>query len=287
MTHLPAQVRSLAICVMVAVFIFGSGFRKIPVMSGDEIMEEVANRHTADTELELIKLVIVDEEGNTQVRELLSAFSQDNSGDAQYMIRFLSPTDVRGVTLLTRDAKSEDPEQWFFMPALGQARVVSGENRGGYFMGSDFTFEDLRRENTREHQYHRLRDDRFNGRDVYVVMAAPKSIELEEATGYSNRLVYVDKATYNVLRVEFYEPDSSEPVKILEADDYGGVEVNIDADRPQRIRMRNKETGTYSVMTLLKSRLNATIDPKVFDPTLLTQWTPEMDESLLDELSNR
>ncbi|MEO0794022.1 MAG: outer membrane lipoprotein-sorting protein [Verrucomicrobiota bacterium] len=258
-----------------------TGFRKVAYKSGPEIMEEVANRHTADTELELIKLVVVDEEGNTQVREMLSVFSQDDHGDASYMIRFLSPADVKGITLLTNDAKSEEPEQWFYMPALGQARKIAGDNRGGYFMGSDFTFEDLRKENTQEHSYHRLQDDKVNGKDVYVVMAAPANVDVQSATGYANRLLYVDKGTFNVLRVEFYEEDSKEPLKILEADEYEEVEVDVDADRPQRIRMKNKETGTYSVMTLMKSRLNVPVDETVFDPDTLAKWTPDSDEPLL------
>ncbi|MGE9297389.1 MAG: outer membrane lipoprotein-sorting protein [Puniceicoccales bacterium] len=273
--------RLLCLALVAMLAVFASGFRKVAYKTGPEIMEEVANRHTADTELELIKLVVVDEDANTQVREMLSVFSQDKEGDASYLIRFLSPSDVKGVTLLTNEAKSKNPEQWFYMPALGQARMVSGENRSGYFMGSDFTFEDLRRENTQEHEYHRLQDDKFNGRDVYVVLAAPVNVEVEEATGYANRMLYIDKATFNVLKAEFYEPGKTEPVRVLEADDYTEVEEGVDADRPQRIRMRNKETGTYSVMTLLKSRLNAEVDPEVFNPDSLSSWTPEMDDKLL------
>jgi len=282
---LPALPRLFCVLAMIGVFALGSGFRKVAYKSGAEIMDEVANRHTAETELELIKLVVVDEEGNTQVRELLSVFSQDAEGDAKYLIRFLSPADVKGVTLLTNDAKSEDPEQWFYMPALGQARKIAGDNRSGYFMGSDFTFEDLRKENTQEHEYHRLQDDKVNGREVYVVMAAPANVDVELATGYSNRLLYVDKKTYNVLKVEFYEPGKSEPVKVLEADDYSDVEDDVEADRPQRIRMRNKSTGTYSVMTLLSSRLNVEVDPEVFDPEQLTAWNPEVDQPLLNQFN--
>ncbi|WP_309383397.1 outer membrane lipoprotein-sorting protein [Cerasicoccus frondis] len=248
-------------------------------------MQEVVNRHKADTELELIKLAVVDDEGNTQVREMLSVFSKNPDGEARYLIRFLSPSDVKGITLLTNEANSEDPEQWFYMPALGQARKIASDNRSGYFMGSDFTFEDLRKENTTEHSYHRLQDDQVGSKPVYVVMAAPADVNIQTATGYANRLLYIDKDTYNVLKVEFYEEGNTDPVKVLEADKYSEVEVDVDADRPARLRMNNYANGTYSVMTLLKSRLNVPVNDELFDPESLNDWTPEMDEPLLDQFN--
>ncbi|WP_309398998.1 outer membrane lipoprotein-sorting protein [Cerasicoccus maritimus] len=274
-------------CILACIFITVSqtGFKKVTYKSGPQIMDEVVNRHKADSELELIKLAIIDDEGNTQVREMISVFSKTPDGEARYLIRFLSPSDVKGITLLTNEANSENPEQWFYMPALGQARKIAGDNRSGYFMGSDFTFEDLRKENTQEHSYHRLQDDAVNGMPVYVVMAAPADIDIQTATGYANRLLYIDKANFNVLKVEFYEENNDQPVKVLEADKYSEVEIDVDADRPARLRMNNYANGTVSVMTLLKSRLNVPVDDKLFDPESLNAWTPEMDKPLLDQFN--
>lgn len=260
-----------------------SGFRKASYKTGPEIMEEVADRHKANTELELIKLVVVDEDANTQVREMLSVFAKDGNGEAHHLIRLLSPSDVKGITLLTNDATSDEPEQWFYMPALGQARQIKGENRSGYFMGSDFTYEDLRNENTTEHEYHRLQDDELNGAPVYVVMAAPANVDIQNAIGYANRLLYIDKETYNVHRVEFYEENNKEPIKVLEADEYALVD---DAERPARIRMDNRTNNTYSVMTLLESKLNAPVDMEVFDPKSLESWSPETDQGLLAQFGS-
>lgn len=257
-----------------------TGFRKVAPKSGPQIMEEVADRHKADSELELIKLVVVDEDGITQVREMLSVFSKDKNGKANHLIRLLSPEDVKGITLLTNDATSEDPEQWFYMPALGEPRKIMGENRSGYFMGSDFTYEDLRNENTTEHEYHRLMDDELNGRQVYVVMAAPANVDIQQSIGYANRLLYIDKETYNVLKVEFYEEDNKEPIRVLEADKYQIVD---DSERPARIRMNNRSNSTYSVMTLLESRINAPVEEDIFNPESLKNWSPEVDQKLLSE----
>lgn len=271
--HLPITLSLLAALLLLP------GFRKVAWKSGDEIMEEVASRHTADSELEMIKLVVVDEDGNTQVRELLSVYQGEAGGKRNYLIRFLSPADVKGITLLTNDESNDEPEQWFFMPALGQARKIAGDNRSGYFMGSDFTYEDLRKENTEEHDYHRLQDDSLDGRPVYVVMSAPAGVDVEHATGYANRLLYIDQQTFDILKVEFYEKNNPDPIKVLEADDY--AEVDGPANRPARIRMNNKTNGTYSVMTLVKSRLNVPIEDTVFDPGMLPKWTPETDDVLL------
>lgn len=257
-----------------------TGFRKIATLDGPQIMTEVANRHKADSELELIKLVVVDEDGNTQVREMLSVFAKDSNGDAHHLIRLLSPTDVKGITLLTNKATSKEPEQYFYMPALGQARKIVGENRSGYFMGSDFTYEDLRNENTTEHEYHRLMDDQVNGRQVYVVMAAPANVDVQESIGYANRPLYIDKENFNIHKIEFYEENNKEPIRVLEADEYQVVD---NADRPARIRMNNRVNNTYSVMTLLDSKINAPVSNSVFDPEALKDWNADVDQKLLSE----
>jgi len=275
--------RTTSLILLLGATVCLTGFRKANYMTGPQVMEEVANRHKADSELELIKLVVVDEDGNTQVREMLSVFAKDEDGSTNHLIRLLSPADVKGITLLTNDATSEDPKQFFFLPALGQVRPISGDNRSGYFMGSDFTYEDLRNENTAEHEYYRMQDDELNGKPVYVVMAAPANVDIQQSTGYANRLLYIDKDSYNVNRIEFYEEDNKEPVKVLEADKYEMVD---DSERPARIRMNNRSNNTYSVMTLLNSKLNAPVDPKVFDPETLGSWTPEVDQSLLAQFDS-
>lgn len=244
-------------------------------------MQEMKAKQSADTELEWIRMTVVDEQGNTDVRELISAIKPDANGNMRYMIRIISPETVKGVTLLTLEKPDGESDQWFYLPALGAPRQITGSQKSSYFLGSDFTFDDLRKEDPKEHDYYRLLDEEVEGREVYVVMSAPAGLDIKTASGYANRIVYVDKETLEIAKVEFYEEGRTEPSKIFEASDFKGAQVDGPATRPGRVVMNNREKKTYSVMTLVKSRLDAPIDETYFDPEQLSQWKPEVDKPLV------
>lgn len=250
-------------------------------------MNEMKAKQAADTELEWIKMTVVDETGNTDVREMISLIKPDAEGNLRYLIRLLSPEAVKGVTLLTIEKGDGDDEQWFYLPALGTPRKITGNQKSGYFMGSDFTFEDLRKEDTGDHEYYRLMDEQIDGRDTYVIMSGPAGMDVETASGYANRILYVDKETLEIAQVEFYEEGRNEPSKVFRAHDFKGAEVDGPATRPGRVVMNNKDKKTYSIMTLLKSRLNAPISDDYFDPEGLRDWSPEDDQPLIDTFDQK
>ncbi|WOO40340.1 outer membrane lipoprotein-sorting protein [Rubellicoccus peritrichatus] len=244
-------------------------------------MSEVKAKQGAKTELEWIKMTVVDENGNTDVREMLSVIKPDADGNLRYMIRLLSPENVKGVTLLTLEKTDGEDEQWFYLPALGTPRKITGSQKSGYFLGSDFTYEDLNSENPEEHEYYRLMDDEVEGREVYAIMSAPAGLDVKTASGYANRLLYIDKETLEIAKMEFYDEGKTEPSKIFEAEDFKGAQVDGPATRPGRVTMKNKEKKTHSIMTLVKSRLDTPVAEVFFDPEALKEWEPEQDKTLI------
>lgn len=260
---------------------FTHGFRSTSYKTGADIMSEVKAKQAAETELELIKMTVVDENGNTDVREMLSVIKPDDEGNLRYMIRLLSPQTVQGVTLLTIEKADGEDEQWFYLPALGTPRKITGSQKSGYFLGSDFTFEDLRKEDPEEHEYYRLMDDEVEGREVYTIMSAPAGMDVKTASGYANRILYIDKETLDIAKMEFYDEGKTEPSKIFEAEDFKGAQVDGPATRPGRVTMKNKEKKTHSIMTLVKSRLDAPVAEIFFDPEALKEWQPDSDKPLI------
>ncbi len=281
MTTMPRLITLTALSLAFIFPVTSHAFRAGKVKSGADIMHEMKAKQAADTELEWIKMTVVDEQGNTDVRELISAIKPDADGNMRYMIRLISPEQVKGVTLLTLEKPDGENEQWFYLPALGMPKKITGSQKSSYFLGSDFTFEDLRKEDPDEHEYYRLIDEEVEGRDVYVIMSAPAGLDIQTASGYANRIVYVDKETLEIAKVEFYEEGKNEPAKIFKAYDFKGAQVDGPATRPGRVVMDNRNKKTYSVMTLVKSRLDAPIEESYFDPEQLKEWKPEVDKPLV------
>jgi hypothetical protein len=257
-----------------------TGFVTARFRTGDEIMKEVKNRHTAETEVELIKMITLDNQGNAQEREFISLIRQDDKGNFSYLIRFFSPQDVRGVTLLTLEKPNGEFEQYLHLPALGQTRKVVGSQRSQSFMGSDFTFEDLRKEQPEEYVYNRLLDEKVEGRDCYVIMSAPKDANKLKATGFSNRILFIDKEDFNILKVEFFD-SNRELIKTFQGFDYNSVEVDGPSKRPRRAVMTNRNKGSTSILALQKSRLNVPLNNDWFSVKKLDSWDAQTDEELL------
>lgn len=273
--------RLIVTLLVLATALSASGFRKASYKKAGEIMDELKARQAAETEIELIKMVIIDEAGNTQIRELISAIKPDDDGNLRYVIRFLSPADIKGVTLITEEKTDGEAEQYLYLPALGQPRKITGNQKSTSFMGSDFTFDDLRKENPKDFQYYRLHDEEMEGREVYVIMSAPARVDIRSRQDYPSRLLYIDKENYNILKIEFYDEGKKVPVKTFRGYDYNSAEVDGPTQRPHRAAMNNHEKKTTSIMTVLKSRLNKPLPEAIFNVEEVGTWDSEQDEDIL------
>lgn len=273
--------RSLSALLLTALALGTSGFYKSTYKKGPEVMSELKERQIADSEVELIKMVIIDESGNTQVREMISVIEPDKDGNLRYLIRFLSPSDIKGVTLLTVEKPGGGSDQYLYLPALGEPRKITTSQQSNYFMGSDFTFEDLRKEQPKDHQYYRLQDDEIEGEEVYVIMSAPTGVDIKSRRDYDSRLLYIDKDTYNILKIEFYEAGKTAPHKTFIGSDYNSKEIDGPTQRPHRAVMNNHDKKTTSIMTMLKSRINQPLPEDIFSVETMKSWGEKQDEEIL------
>jgi len=263
--------------IVIAATLFASthlyGFRKAAYMTGQEIMQKVEQTHAGETEAALIKMVTMDEEGNTQVREFVSLLCKNSHDRYNYMIRFLVPNEIMGTGLLTVEGEDGNSDQYLYLPGLGKARKISGNARSASFMGSDFTFEDLRREDSSEHVYYRLLDSTLDGQEVYTILSAPGNVDIEDRKGYANRIISIDKEAFNILQIEFFD-ENEKLTKSFRGYDYRSAAVDGPSERPHRAVMTDNVKGTTTIMTLLKSRMNVPMDEKNFAVENLENWSP-------------
>jgi hypothetical protein len=223
----------------------------------------------------------VDAKGQPTQRTFVTAMQKDAKGNYRYLLRFLSPDAEKGITLLVQDNDGGDVNQYLFLPGLDKPTKIEGSGRAQGFMDSDFTFEDLRKEKPGEWTYARLDDDKEDGTDCYVILSDPADKNREKITGYTDRLVYVDKATFDIRRIQFYD-SKHKLIKQFDAFDYGPT--NTTTQRPQRAVMTNETKGTTTVLTLLASRLNKPLDDKFFELDTIQHWGADQDKTINDLL---
>jgi hypothetical protein len=113
-----------------------------------------------------------------------------------------------------------------YLPALRKVRRVSSSDRGDYFLGTDFTFEDMKLDGKfepRDYEFTLLRDEQLDGVDTVVIEAVPVSASVEKELGYSRTHSWVDRSNWMLRKVEFWDP-KGKPLKTLTVGDVRKVD---------------------------------------------------------------
>ncbi len=280
-----SRLRPLLPLVVLAGAVLAAAFKTVDYLEADAVMAKVHETHGADAEVDVIQMVSVTKNAKTNTTEtttrtLLSAVQSDAKGGLLYLMRIVAPEDEKGVSLLVLEDTNDNVEQYLYIPALGAPKKIDPGNRSSSFLGSDFTYEDLRREKPGEWKYDRLDDEKIDGTDCYAIMATPANKDREKITGYTYRFLDVDKATFDIRRIVFLDSKQKE-LKTFDAYDYQPTNTAI--QRPRSGVMTNLVKGTHTIMTLLGSRLGKPLDDKIFTLDTLQHWGPEQDK-LFDDL---
>jgi len=273
------RLRPFLILTVLAGGLLATGFKTVNYMDGDAVMAKVRETHGADAEIDVIKMVTVQGSNDPVTRTMISAVQKDAKGNSMYLLRFLSPEDEKGVSLLVLEKDGGDVDQYLYVPTMGAPKKIAPSARSSNFMGSDFTYEDMRKEKPGEWTYARLEDEKIDNTDCYVIISDPANKEREKITGYTDRVIYVDKATYDVRRIEFLD---SKHKLIKQFDAYDYELTNNVTQRPHRGEMKNPGKKTNTVMMLLNSRINKPVDEKFFTLDTLQHWGLDQDKIIAD-----
>lgn len=177
-------------------------------LSGRQIIDEVHDRHEQPHELEEQSMELVSRSGDKETREVRRYSRKGKNENFKYLITFLKPKGIRGTALLTWQHKEaeKDDDQWLYLPAYGNKlkRIAKG-GRKNYFMGTDYTYEDMISESRDNFQYEILADEQADGHDLYVIKATPNNKSTLKNSGYSYRLLKIRKDIFFIVASDFYD----------------------------------------------------------------------------------
>jgi outer membrane lipoprotein-sorting protein len=148
-----------------------------------------------------VKMILRNKHGQESTREIRSrTLEVDGDGDKSMTI-FDKPRDVKGTALLSFTHKVGPDDQWLYLPALKRVKRIASDNKSGPFMGSEFAYEDISSQEVEKYTYKFLRDDTFDGMDVFVFERYP----VDKKSGYTRQIVWLDKEHYKERKIEFYD----------------------------------------------------------------------------------
>ncbi|MBI2803041.1 MAG: outer membrane lipoprotein-sorting protein [Gammaproteobacteria bacterium] len=235
----------------------------IPEARGRAIALEVDARDQGWASLSAdLDMRLTNAQGEESRRTLrLNALEISGDGD-QSLIVFDSPRDIAGTGLLSYTHALQPDDQWLYLPALRRVKRIASANKSGPFVGSEFAYEDLTSTEVEKYTYLWLRDERLDEHETVVLEERPAY----ELSGYTRRVVWIDKAMYQPLKVEFYDRKNA-LLKTLTLSSYQQYLQRY--WRPSKMVMQNHQTGKRTELIWANYVFRAGLTARDFDQNTL------------------
>jgi len=205
-----------------------------------------------------LKMILRNRHGDKTTREIRGiALEVAGDGD-KTLIVFDTPRDVKGTAFLSYTHALEPDDQWLYLPALKRVKRISSSNKSGPFMGSEFAYEDISSQEVKKYKYKYIQDDKLDGRDVFINERYPQY----QHSGYTRQVVWIDKAMYQPLKIEFYDRKGA----LLKTLTYHDYKKYLDKHwRPSRMEMMNHQTGKSTTLLWLSYKYSNGFSDRDFD----------------------
>ncbi len=171
-------------------------------LNGQQIMQMVDDRPNGDDRKSTMHMILENKRGKTRERTILS-YSKDYGKDTKSIMYFQKPADVKGSGFLSWEYNdpSKDDDRWLYLPALKKVRRISGSSKNDYFMGSDFTYDDMGDRAVDEDNHILLKEETIDEQDCWLVESTPK----DKSYMYSKVLRWIRKDAVVAIKVEYYD----------------------------------------------------------------------------------
>ncbi|WP_028862771.1 outer membrane lipoprotein-sorting protein [Psychromonas aquimarina] len=173
---------------------------------GLDISVEVKNRDSGwgDSKADML-MILRNEQGQESVREIkIKSLEQLGDGDKSLTV-FNKPKDVKGSAFLSYSHAEKADDQWLYLPSLKRVKRISSRNKSGPFMGSEFSFEDFSSFEVEKYSYKYLGNEKIAAKDFFKVEQFP----VDENSGYTRRVVWIDQQEYLVHKIDYYDRKNS------------------------------------------------------------------------------
>ena len=194
-----------------------AGFVPESAEEGLRVARQVAERAEGDSALRTIEMTLINKRGATKVREA-QVLKLQADGLRQTRITYLAPKAVKNTSFLSHDFDRRADDRWLFIPATRKVRRIPASDRGDYFLGTDFTYEDIQSElkfALTDYDFDHRGVEYVDGRSLHRIYGEPKDDKVARELGYGAFDALVDEQSWMPRRIEFFDL-RHEPLKTVE-----------------------------------------------------------------------
>ena len=236
----------------------------LSAQTGNEIMQKVIDAQKVNSSAMDILMTLVEKDGDTSTRRIQTLILNENELTKTITL-FLEPASVRNTRFLTVENEGRADDQWIFLPSLRKVKRIAAGDKDGSFMGSDFSYSDMGTSGSSVDDSIQtiLREEKYNGRNCYVVESIPKT---GSDNNYGKYVTWVDKTSWLTLKVEFYSKNGRTEIKELNSE-------NIVKENghwlSKKITMETLESGHKTILEIKQVKYDIPINPGYFTTTFL------------------
>ena len=182
-------------------------------LTGDEIVANVNARDDGEHVTRRFVVELTDRNGRTRTEETI-AQRRYFADEKRTIIFYTDPNSVRGTGFLTFDYADPkvDDDQWLYLPALRKVRRISASDRGDYFLGTDFTYEEIKKEQKIEAEDYQLSaqgTETIDGRELLIVEGLPASEAVARELGISRVVWRIDPDIWMSRVTDYYDQNGN------------------------------------------------------------------------------
>ena len=185
-----------------------------------QVMNNVNDVFEGESRTTTITMTLRSKSGYERTR-VVRSYRRVFEAERKTFLVYNKPANVNGTSFLTYDyfdgEKTDD--QWLYLPALRKVKRISASDRGDFFLGTDFTYEDVKKSGKVE-----LTDFEFSAHgvetikvgeqviDAYKVRATPKNPQLVKELSYGDSYLWVNPENWMVIK-GFFEDEKGRPIR--------------------------------------------------------------------------
>lgn len=236
---------------------------KAEELTGTDVITKMRMRPDGEDRKGTVSMTLVNRRGAKRVR-VMEQVAKDYGMDRKAIIVFNEPADVRGTRFLswTYDEPGRDDDKWLYIPSMKKVRRISGAANNDFFMGSDFTYDDIDmgRRNISKDTHTYLGEESRGSYECWKV----ESVPVDKDDPVRRRVLWVDKKTCIPVYLEYYtDKGLSRVYEVLELQKQQGF-WNVKSSR-----MRNLETEHQTLMEFGPFVYDRGVDDNLFQVAVL------------------
>ncbi|XOV85113.1 MAG: outer membrane lipoprotein-sorting protein [bacterium] len=242
--------------------------------SAQEVAAAVANRAEAPQTTRTIQMTLTDKRGRVRERQAV-VFRASEETTRLTRITYLEPKRVRELTFLSRDHQAENrsDERWLYIPAAGKTRRIPASDRGDYFLGTDFTFEDMQSDfkfDLSDYNFSLSGTEQEGENTIYIIQGTPVDQNIAQQLGYGGFTARINGQSWFPEKIDFVDPKN----RSLKTITVSGLRQIEGVWTPSSVEARHHMTGHTTQFDYVSIRHEIGSSTDIFAPANLTRGLP-------------